>query len=180
MAQPQEETQSVYTRRKQFIHIFRSACDERLPFAGHRVTSVSILNSNDAILHFQLAVTRRPYYQVCMFVPKEEPRGVSRERAQGLLFFLRLIREIYFTTRVTTPELVTCVVVIVDADRLPPPQPTASIDPASRITPRQAVNHAPRPARFLLISSKGNRRIGSRMPAVVVVVSASVKTTVIE
>jgi hypothetical protein len=81
---------------------------------------------------------------------------------------------------VTTPELVTCVVVIVDADCVPPPQPTAKSDPAKRITPRQAVNQASRPFIFLLIQNNGKSRIGSRMPAVVVVVSASVKTTVIK
>jgi hypothetical protein len=48
MAQPQEETQSVYTRRKRLIHIFRSACDERLPFAEYRVTSGSKLR----VAHF--------------------------------------------------------------------------------------------------------------------------------
>ena len=60
----------------------------------------------------------------------------------------------------------------------PPPQPILKAAAAIRIRPRLALIQIPRAVHFLLKSSKGKRRIGSRMDAVVVVVTVSVKTTV--
>jgi hypothetical protein len=49
---------------------------------------------------------------------------------------------------------------------------------ASNINPRQAADQMLREASFLRKKNSGNRRMGSRMPAVAVLVTVSAKTTV--
>jgi len=85
--------------------------------------------------------------------------------------------------RLTVPELVTrCVgfveVVVVELDP-PPPQPILKAVAAIRISPRHAENQMPRAVSFLWTSTRGSRRMGSRMPAVAAPDTVSVKTTMI-
>ena len=80
--------------------------------------------------------------------------------------------------RLTEPEEVTCWVAG-GVEELPPPplpQPIVRAAVASRTSPRQAESQMPRAADFRLRNARGNRRIGSRKPALVTV---SVKTTMI-
>jgi len=82
---------------------------------------------------------------------------------------------VYCTISLTTPELVAWVVgCVVDLEL--PPQPIVKAAPANRITPKQ--KEMPFTASLLLKRNRGKRKMGKRPPTAAVVVTASVKTTV--